>query len=101
LSANHRFPDFLDLGGAETCQFAGRRLAEQVPQALVLDVEDEMETRQRGDDVAMLRVEVGEGGIVAENVHALSLVENHPNRAVLEDQACFAFKEHAHLLMKQ
>jgi hypothetical protein len=49
----------------------------------------------------MLLVEVGEGGIVTEDVHPLPLAENHADRAVLEDQAGFPLKEDTHLLMEQ
>jgi hypothetical protein len=34
-----------------------------------------------------------EGGILAEDIHALSLAEDHPDRAVLEHQPCLALKE--------
>jgi len=44
---------------------------------------------------------VGEGGIIAEDVHALSLAENHADRTVLEDQAGFPLQKDTHLLMEQ
>ena len=42
---------------------------------------------------------MGEGGILAEDVHALPLREDDADRAVLEDQPRFPLKEHAHLLI--
>jgi len=44
---------------------------------------------------------VGEGGIVAEDVHPLPLREDHADRTVLEDQAGFALQKDTHLLMEQ
>ena len=60
-----------------------------------------MEAWKLRDDVAVLLIEVGEGGIVAKDVHALPLAENHADGAVLEDEAGFPLKEDRHLLMKQ
>ena len=59
-----------------------------------------MEARQLRDDVAVLLVEVGEGGIVTEHIHALPLTEDHADRAVLEDQAGFPLQKDTHLLME-
>lgn len=59
-----------------------------------------MKTRQIGDDLAMLGVEVLEGGVLVENVQALPLVEDHADWAVLEHQPRFLFEEHAHLLVQ-
>ncbi len=59
-----------------------------------------MEAGQRGDDVAVLLVEMLEGGVFMEDVHALPLREDHPDRAVLEDQASFFLQEHTHLLVE-
>jgi hypothetical protein len=70
-----------------------------MPQPLVLDVQDEMEARRLGDDVAVLLVEMGEYGIVAEDIHPLPLTEDHANRAVLENEAGFPLKEDRHLLI--
>ena len=95
------FPFLFRLSGAETRQFAWRRFAEQVPQPFVLDVQDEMETGQLRDDVAVLLIEMGERGIVTEDVYALPLRENHANRAVLENQAGFAIEKNGHLLIEQ
>ena len=52
-----------------------------------------MKARQRGDDVEMMLVQVLEGGILPEDVHALSLRENDADGAVLEDQPRFAIEE--------
>src|SRR5690606_23042722 len=87
------------LRGLETRQFARRRLSKQIPQPFVLNVQHEMEARQLRDDVAVLLVEMREGGIVAEDVHPLPLRENHTDRAVLEDQAGFSLQKDAHLLI--
>jgi hypothetical protein len=48
----------------------------------------------------MLLVEVLERRVLMEDIHALSLRENHPNRAVLKDQTCFTFQKNAHLLLQ-
>ena len=58
-----------------------------------------MEARQSGDDVAVLLVEMLEGGVLAEDVHPLPLAEHDPDRAVLKDQPCLAGEEYGHLLV--
>jgi hypothetical protein len=58
-----------------------------------------VEARQRGDDVTVLLVEVLEGGIFVENVHALPLREDHPDGAVLEYQPRFPLQKDRHLLI--
>jgi hypothetical protein len=59
-----------------------------------------VETRQRGDDVTVLLVEMLEGGIFVEDIHALPLREDHPDRAVLEHQPRFPLQKDRHLLMQ-
>lgn len=59
-----------------------------------------MKARQRGDDVAVLLVEMLEGGILVEHVHPLPLAENHPDRAVLEHQPRLPIEKDAHLLVQ-
>ena len=59
-----------------------------------------MEARQRGDDVAVLLVEMLEGGIFMENIHALPLRKDHADRTVLEHQPRFTGEENAHLLVQ-
>ncbi len=48
----------------------------------------------------MLLVEVLKGGVLMKDIHALALAEDHPNRAILEDQPRFAFQKDAHLLVQ-
>jgi hypothetical protein len=59
-----------------------------------------VEAGQRGDDVAVLLVEMSEGGILVEDVHPLALRENHADRAVLEHQPRLTRQENGHLLVQ-
>jgi len=59
-----------------------------------------MEARQGGDDVAVLLVEMLEGGIFMEDIHALPLAEDHADRAVLKHQPRFSSEENTHLLVQ-
>ena len=58
-----------------------------------------MEAGQRSDDVSMLLVEMLEGSVFLKHVHALPLVEDHPDWAVLEHQPGFSIQKYGHLLM--
>src|SRR5690606_36960630 len=88
------------LGGLEARDLPRRRAVVQIPKTLVLNVEDVVKTRQRGDDVAVLLVEMLESGIFMEDVHALPLREDHPDRAVLEHQPRLALQKDRHLLVQ-
>lgn len=59
-----------------------------------------MEARQRGDDVAVLLVEVLEGCVLVEDIHPLPLAEDYPDRAVLEHQPGFPLQKDGHLLVQ-
>ncbi|MDX2139948.1 MAG: hypothetical protein SF123_17815 [Chloroflexota bacterium] len=59
-----------------------------------------MKAGQCRDDVAVLLVEMLEGGIFVEDVHPLPLREDHPDRAVLEHQPRFTSQENTHLLVQ-
>jgi type II secretory pathway predicted ATPase ExeA len=59
-----------------------------------------VEARQRGDDVAVLLVQVLESRVLVEDVHALPLRKDHTDRAVLEYQPRFTSQEDAHLLVQ-
>ena len=48
----------------------------------------------------MLAVEVLKRGVLLENIHALSLAEDHADGAVFKHQPRFSFKEYAHLLVQ-
>jgi hypothetical protein len=71
------------------------------PEALILNVQHEVEAGQSSDDVPVLFVEMLKGRIILENVHTLPLIEDHPDRAVLEDQTRFSLCKNTHLLMDQ
>jgi hypothetical protein len=97
-----QFRTFLSLnnsGGAEPFQLARTGQSVQSPETLVLDVQHEVEAGQGGDNLAVLLVQVLESGIIVEDVHPLPLVEDDPDRAVLEDQARFPLGKDAHLLI--
>jgi len=70
------------------------------PDALLLHIEQEVEARQIGDDLAVLVVEVLEGGILFEDVQPLALVEDHADGTVLEHQPRLAIEQDAHLLVQ-
>lgn len=72
----------------------------QIPETFVLNVEDVVETRQRGDDIAVLLVEMLERRILVEHIHALPLRKDHADRTVLEHQSRFTCEENAHLLVQ-
>ena len=59
-----------------------------------------MEARQGSDDVAVLLVEMLEGRVFVEYVHALALRKDHTDWAVLEHQPRLASEENAHLLVQ-
>ena len=86
-------------GRLESGKFAGSRDVVDIPQPLVLYIEDVVKARQRGNDVAVLLIEMLKSSIVAEDIHALPLREDHADRTVLEDQSRFAFEKNRHLLI--
>ncbi|MBE2184465.1 MAG: hypothetical protein IAE89_13635 [Anaerolineae bacterium] len=88
------------LGGLEAGNLPRRRAVVQIPEALVLNIEDVVEARQRGDDVAVLLVEMLERGILMEDIHALPLREDDADGAVLEYQPCLPSEENTHLLVQ-
>ena len=59
-----------------------------------------MEAGQRGDDVAVLLIEVLEGCVFMEDVHALTLRKDHADRAVLKHQPRLAIQKDRHLLVE-
>ena len=59
-----------------------------------------MEARQGGDNVAVLLIEMLEGRIFVEDIHALSLRKDHADRAVLEYQPRLSSEKDAHLLVQ-
>ena len=59
-----------------------------------------MEARQRGDDVAVLLVQMLEGGILAEDIHALPLAEKTTRIGQFSNTSrAFPCQEDAHLLI--
>jgi len=53
-----------------------------------------------GDDVAVLLIEMLEGGIFVEDIHALPLREDHADRTVLEHQPRLSSEKNTHLLVE-
>jgi len=74
----------LSLSGLEAGNLPRRRAVIQIPETFVLNVEDVVEARQRSDNVTVLLIEMLEGRIFVEEIHALPLAEDHPNGTVLE-----------------
>ncbi len=88
------------LGGLEAGDLPRRRAVVQIPETFVLNVENVVEARQRGDNVAVLLIEMLERSIFVEHIHALPLRKDHPDGAVLEHQPCLSSEEYAHLLVQ-
>lgn len=59
-----------------------------------------MKAGQRGDNVAVLLVEMLEGGILVEDIHPLTLRKDHADWAVLEHQPRLAREKDTHLLVQ-
>src|SRR5690554_3685947 len=83
------------LGGSKAGDFREGGAIDEPENPLVLDVQHVLETRQAGDDVQVMLVEVLERGILAKDVHALPLREDDADRAVLEDQSRLAIQKDA------
>ena len=64
---------FHSLRRLKSGDFARCRAVVEVEQTLVLNVEEQVKTRERSDNVAVLLIEVGERWIFAKDMHALSL----------------------------
>ena len=88
------------LSGLEAGDLPRRRAVVQIPETFVLNIQHVVETWQRGDDVAVLLVQVLESRVLVEDVHALPLTEHHPDRAVLKHQTGFSSEENTHLLVQ-
>jgi hypothetical protein len=88
------------LGGLEAGNLSRRRAVVQIPETFVLNIENVVEARQRGDDVAVLLIEVLESGIFVEDIHALPLTEDHADRTVLKHQPGFPLQKDRHLLVQ-
>ncbi|MEZ4672235.1 MAG: hypothetical protein R3E39_30380 [Anaerolineae bacterium] len=90
----------LSLSGLEAGDLPRRRTVVQVPETFVLNIEDIVKARQGGDNVAVLLIEMLESGILMEDIHALPLRKDHPDRAVLEHQPRFPLQKDRHLLVQ-
>lgn len=88
------------LSGLEAGNLPRRRAVIQIPETFVLNVEDVVEARQRGDNVAVLLIEMLKSSIFVEDIHALPLAEDHADGAVLEHQPRLTSEENAHLLVQ-
>ena len=88
------------LGGPKAGDFGEGGAIDEPENPLVLDVQDKLETRQAGDDVQVMLVQVLEGRILAEDIHALPLREDDADRAVLEDQPRLPIQKDTHLLVQ-
>ena len=88
------------LRGPEATKFRIAHAIKKIENAGLLDVQQEEAALQPGDDLQVLARQVREGRIVAEDLHPAALVEDHPDRAVLEDQPGFPLSEDGHLLVQ-